>query len=212
MLLGLIGSIAYSSHVIKNDIQAEKIDHKIKPTLEIKENKRQIRKNFNDICKRSGIDIDKKTGNPYDKSQCQKGIEYLQYRGYDPTAVDYFKELFMDKYINKQQGKRNKILIKHRQLLQKYNKSKRGKKLITYRRNIYINEKPDIRMEKIMKNNMWSTFVDNYTYIHGYGTAKYTEIWNLIIPENLFNGYDINDIYDEICYLNNIHNGSFRKR
>ena len=103
MLLGLIGSIAYSSHVIKNDIQAEKIDHKIKPTLEIKENKRQIRKNFNDICKRSGIDIDKKTGNPYDKSQCQKGIEYLQYRGYDPTAVDYFKELFMDKYINKQQ-------------------------------------------------------------------------------------------------------------
>lgn len=36
------GSIAYSNHIIKNYIQAEKIDHKIKPALELKTNKGQV--------------------------------------------------------------------------------------------------------------------------------------------------------------------------
>lgn len=43
------GSIAYSNHIIKNYIQAEKIDHKIKPALELKTNKEQVWNNFLNI-------------------------------------------------------------------------------------------------------------------------------------------------------------------
>ena len=40
MLAGLIGSIAYSGHIIKNDLKAETIDYQTKPTFSVDSNKR----------------------------------------------------------------------------------------------------------------------------------------------------------------------------
>ena len=74
MLAGLLGSMAYSGHVIKNDLKAETIDYQTKPTFNVNQNKKQIRDKFNMICMRAGIKTDN-DDNPIHIDQCHKGME-----------------------------------------------------------------------------------------------------------------------------------------
>lgn len=208
MFIGLIGTIAYGSHILKNDIQAEIIDKQNKPTLNKSTNKSNIRKNFKIICKRAGISLSD-TGNPLDMRQCHKGMEYLQYRGYDTESVQYFKQLFTDKYNDKERGLRYKINKQHQQLMNIYHNSTRPHKLVTYKNDYYGDQEPEQRMNEIMKNVLWSTIVDNYTYIHSDNCAKYTEIWNLKVPANFFNHYNVNNLYKEVCWKEKIKDGGF---
>lgn len=85
MFAGLVGSILYSSHVIKNDIQAEIIDKKTQSTFNMANNEIKLKNNFKSICKRNGIKLDK-DGNPINKNKINVAIEYLKYQGY--TGLD----------------------------------------------------------------------------------------------------------------------------
>ena len=96
MLAGLIGSIAYSGHVIKNDLKAETIDYQTKPTFNSSQNRKKIKTHFVRICKRAGIKL--KNDCPVNKDQCHKGIEYLQYQGYK-DEICYINQKQLNKYI-----------------------------------------------------------------------------------------------------------------
>ena len=61
MLVGLIGTVLYGSYCVKNDIQAITTDNSIKPALNQKDNERKLRINFEAICKRCNVKLDKKT-------------------------------------------------------------------------------------------------------------------------------------------------------
>lgn len=213
MLGGLIGGVLYSSHIIKKDIQAEKDDFLTKPTLDTEENKRKIQANFDTICRRSGITIDKYTKNPLDMSQCHKGIQYLQYQGYDIESVNSFEQTFLNKF--NQQQEKNKLdikkeltnlAIKHQTML------RQGKpyQLIVWRCNYYGDMESEERMQLMRKNGLWRTITkEDSTAIPSTNTSKYTEVWRIVIPKGLLKKNDIKKIYDKVCWVEDIDNGSF---
>lgn len=215
MLAGLIGSIVYSTHCVKNDIKAEVADSKCKPSLNKESNRNNVRTNFTVICKRAGIKLSDK-GLPLDERQCRNGMEYLKYRGYDPESVEYFKKLFHDKYLRQLSNNENTLSQKHSQLKKFLNTHKHNEILVTFRRNYYGNESATSRMEKIMKNSLWRQIVDNYTFVESGSSARYTEVWNLRVPRNFFNSYSNpcgkikeSELYNEVCWLQGLDNGSF---
>ena len=104
MLAGLIGTVLYGSYCVKNDIQAITTDNSIKPTLNQKDNERKLRINFEAICKRCNVKLDKKTKNPFKESDYKLCTEYLKYQGYDNNAIKYFEKIFKEKANNKKQS------------------------------------------------------------------------------------------------------------
>ena len=208
MLAGLIGTVLYGSYCVKNDIQAITTDNSIKPTLNQKDNERKLRINFEAICKRCNVKLDKKTKNPFKESDYKLCTEYLKYQGYDNNAIKYFEKIFKEKANNKKQGKTAKINIKHSQLKNKYKNSTREHVLVTFKKHQYKDSNPTMRMNKLMENELWNTIVHNYTYVNdGYG--KYCEIWNLKVPKNFFSNYNIDDLYNEVCWKQGLTNGTF---
>lgn len=207
-LAGMIGTPIVVGKILKNDIQAETIDNKFKPLLNQQANKNNIKRNFTDICKRCNIQISK-NGKPVNKKQCRKGKEYLAYRGYDDNAIRYFEILFFDYYNKEQNSKRAEINNRHQELLHKFEKSKKPKVLIIYRRNYYSNNNIEKRMNKIYTDTLWNKIVKHHTYIKGKNYAKYVEVWTLEVPKNFFNNIKIDTIYEDICYKLNIEDGNF---
>lgn len=205
MLAGLIGSIAYSGHVIKNDLKAETIDYQTKPTFDSNQNKKRIRDKFNMICKRAGIRIDKE-GNPLDKDQCHKGMEYLQYQGYNNDEVEEFKNIFVQRYDRGKRNKREAITEKNKQLIN-YLNNNAGDELVVIRKRVYkCDTSPEERMSKLLQNNLWSKIVHHHTYIRS-DVGKFEEIWTLKVPKNFFKQISKNKLYDNICYLQGVYNG-----
>ena len=93
MLAGMIGSILYSGHAVKEEFKAECIDNAMKPTFDSDKNEEKIRNRFNYICKRCRISTDK-YGNPYSTDKLNVAIEYLKLQGYSPSNIEYFKRYF----------------------------------------------------------------------------------------------------------------------
>lgn len=204
MFAGLIGSIAYSSHVIKNDIRAETIDYQTRPTFNSSQNRKKIKTHFVRICKRAGIKL--KNDCPINKDQCHKGIEYLQYQGYKNEDIEIFKDLYMRRYELSKKAKRNAIIDKNKQLLN-YCRNHESNELVVLRKRIYkCDTSPDERMNKLLNNNLWRKIVDHHTYIRS-DIGKFEEIWTLKVPKDFFKQINKNDLYDNICYLEDIYNG-----
>lgn len=201
---GLLLSIAYSGHLVKNDIQAEKIDRQCTPTLDTPSNKLNIKVNFTNICKRSGIKLSK-THKPIYSKQYYKGVNYLKNQGYDKDSVEYFKDLFKQKYEDGEREEMESIDNKHRALLKQYNANKNKKELVVFEYQNYHKDNPNERMQKIMQSPLWSTLVHHYTIVPSRYNANYTEVWTLALPI----GYNIKlkDVYREICRQQNVKYG-----
>ena len=206
MLAGLIGSIAYSSHAIKNDIKAETTDYKTKPTFNSNTNKRIISNNFNIICQRAGIKIDN-NGNPLKENQCNKGVDYLKYQGYKNEDINKFKSIYQQRYKQGQLNKRKSIQERNRRLMQLWFDNN-ADTMVVLRKTIYKSyTSPDERMKTLLKNNLWRQIVDHHTYIKSDIIGRYEEIWTLKVPKNFFKEVDKNQLYNDICYLEGVYNG-----
>lgn len=207
MLGGMLLTIAYGSKVISNDIKAEYIDDRCKPTLNVSKNRQKIAKNFVNICKRSGIKLSK-TNKPININEQHKGVYYLQKQGYDKQSVEYFKALFNQKYNEYQGNKHYQIRNKHNQLIRKFdNADANDRILITFRHSHYGNDTPVKRMMTLMEDELWQKIVDNCTYIPSNNSAKYVEIWNLSVPKNFFDTTSTEEVYREICQQKNLKYG-----
>lgn len=210
MLAGLVGSVLYSSYCVKNDLQAITTDNKIKPTFNQQDNKEKIRKNFVSICKRCKVKLDA-NNNPYKESDYKICVEYLKYQGYDDTSINYFITTFKEKANNRRTNKLYQINLKHSQLKQKYDNNIRNNDIfVTFKKHHYNHEEPITRMNTIMENDLWRTIVHHHTYVND-GMGQYCEVWSLKVPNNFFSNYKIEDLYKEVCWIQNISDGSFIK-
>ena len=205
MLAGLIGSIAYSGHIIKNDLKAETIDYQTKPTFSVDSNKRKIRNKFNMICTRAGIKTDN-DGNPIKISQCYKGIDYLKYQGYGAEEIEEFKTIYENKYNKGQNNKKNEIIRENKRLLS-YCRNHECDTLVVLRKKIYRGDTPEERMRSLLQNKLWQKIVHHNTYIKSDVIGKYEEIWTLKVPKDFFKQIDKNKLYDNICKEQDIYNG-----
>lgn len=196
--LGLLGTVGYGLHCVKNDIKAEKTDLALMPTINDKENKADIRKHFTDICNRSGIKLSKEN-EPIYLEDVHIAMEYLQYRGYNHECVDYFKEMYTEKWNRLINRQNNEIRNKHNKILEQCNGFD---SIMTIRCHYYGDDKPQDRMDKLYAYPLWHKLVDNYTYIRGqHGNAKYTEVWNLKIKSGFLTEKEVKQIYKEICLI-----------
>lgn len=199
--LGLIGTLGYGLHCIKNDIKAEKTDLHLIPTINDDENKADIFNHFTSICDRSGIQLNK-DNEPLYLEDVHLGMEYLQYRGYNHECVDFFKEVYTQAWEQLMDKQEKRLRDKHNKLLQQYHG---GDTIMTVRCHYYGDDKPQYRMNKIYSYPLWNKLVDNFTYIRGqHGNAKYTEVWNLKIESGFLTEKQAKRLYEEICVILNI--------
>lgn len=211
LLMGMIGSITYGTYCVKKDIQTTAIDKTIQPTLNQTDDKTLVYNYFDRICERSGIKLSEQK-NPLILNQCHKGMEYLQYQGFNNQTVNDFKEIYIKKFESEQQEQKETIIKKHNALLNKA-KNELKNTLIVFRKEHYGVDEPKERMERIMKNELWKEIVSNYTYIRGNGKASFCEVWTLNVPQDFFKDNFFDDekhqLYKEVCWLENINDGGW---
>lgn len=193
MLAGLLGTIGYMGYYAKQEATAIIGDNVIKPTDTAYEDKQVIARNFKLICKRGNAKLDR-DGNPVNKT-CNQCLAYLQYQGFQKFAVDYFEQLYLDKYNKKHEQERKNLQDKYRRLEQQFydEYDKRETKIIRHWDYGNTHEK----CEKMMKNWFWSHMVKHYNIIDD-GISN-VEVWTISAPPSILK--QIDTIYDEICEM-----------
>lgn len=143
-----------------------------------------------------------------DIRECKIGEEYLMYQGFDEESIEYFKELFNE---NMEMGKYRQIIEieeKHEKYLEMLESDPQDWETTIYRKNYYGNEQIDYRINKLMENELWGKIVcDKPRYIDGEGTAKYMELHVIKAPKPIIN--DLNNIYKEVCWLQELEDGKW---
>lgn len=202
MLAGLIGTVVYGSHIIKNDIKAEQTDYRTKPTFDTNKNQKKIKDNFKDICRRSGIKTDR-VGNPLNDTKIESAREYLRYQGYTENDIQFFTDLFNSKTQQGYDSRINVMKCKNERLKYKLQYTP-STEMVILRRTIYNSHlAPTARMEKLLENDLWSSIVDHYSYIKS-GGNKWEEIWTLKVPKDFFTDIKKEELYKNVCMLQNV--------
>ena len=193
MLAGLLGTIGYMGHYAKQETTAIIGDSVIKPTDTPYEDKIVIARNFKLICKRGNAKLDN-DGNPVNKT-CNQCLAYLQYQGFQQFAVDYFEQLYLDKYNKGREQARKNLQDKYRKLEQQYfdECDKSETKIIRHWDFGNTQEK----CEKMMKNWLWMHMVTHYNIVDD-GISN-VEVWTISAPPSILK--QIDTIYDMVCEM-----------
>ena len=193
MLAGLLGTIGYMGHYAKQEATAIIGNGVIKPTDTPYEDKIVIARNFKLICKRGNAKLDN-DGNPVNKT-CNQCLAYLQYQGFQQFAVDYFEQLYLDKYNKGREQARKNLQDKYRKLEQQFfdEWGERETKIIRHWDFGNTQEK----CEKMMKNWLWRRMVQHYNIVPD-GISN-VEVWTISAsPSSL---RQIDTIYDMVCEM-----------
>lgn len=193
MLAGLLGTIGYMGHYAKQETTAIIGDSVIKPTDTPYEDKIVIARNFKLICKRGNAKLDN-NGNPVNKT-CNQCLAYLQYQGFQQFAVDYFEQLYLDKYNKGREQARKKLQDKYWRLEQQFfdECDKSETKIIRHWDFGNTQEK----CEKMMKNWLWMHMVTHYNIVDD-GISN-VEVWTISAPPSILK--QIDTIYDMVCEM-----------
>lgn len=212
-LAGMIGTPIIAGKMLKKDITNHTVDSVVQPCTQYSsigntiKNKKTIEREFLNICKRCQMTINKQD-ELLDIRECKIGEEYLMYQGFDEESIEYFKELFNE---NIRKGKiRQEIRIeeKHEKYLEMLESDPQDWEATVYHKNYYGNEQIDYRINKLMENELWKKIVTiKPRYIRGEGTAKYMELHNIKAPKPIIN--DLNNIYKEVCWLQELEDGKW---
>lgn len=193
MLAGLLGTIGYMGYYAKQETTAIIGDGVIKPKDTLDEDKQVIERNFKLICKRGNAKLDN-NGNPVNKT-CNQCLAYLQYQGFQPFAVDYFEQLYLDKYNKGRKQTRKNLQDKYRKLERQFfdecNKSET--KIIRHWDFGNTQEK----CEKMMKNWLWRHMVQHYNIVPD-GISN-VEVWTISASPSILK--QIDTIYDIVCEM-----------
>ena len=193
MLAGLLGTIGYMGHYVKQETTAIIGDGVIKPTDTPYEDKIVIARNFKLICKRGNAKLDN-DGNPVNKT-CNQCLAYLQYQGFQQFAVDYFEQLYLDKYNKGREQARKNLQDKYRKLERQFfdECSKSETKIIRHWDFGNTQEK----CEKMMKNWLWRHMVQHYNIVDD-GISN-VEVWTISASPSILK--QIDTIYDMVCEM-----------
>ena len=193
MLAGLLGTIGYMGHYAKQEATAIIGNGVIKPTDTPYEDKIVIARNFKLICKRGNAKLDN-NGNPVNKT-CNQCLAYLQYQGFQQFAVDYFEQLYLDKYNKGREQARKNLQDKYRKLEQQFfdEWGERETKIIRHWDFGNTQEK----CEKMMKNWLWRRMVQHYNIVPD-GISN-VEVWTISASPSILR--QIDTIYDMVCEM-----------
>lgn len=212
-LAGMIGTPIIAGKMLKKDFKNHTVDSVVKPCIQYSpigntiKNKKTIERNFLNICKRCEMTINKQD-ELLDIRECKIGEEYLMYQGFDEESIEYFKELFTENMEMGRSRQRREIREKHEKYLEMLKSDPQDWEGTIYRKNYYGNEQIDYRINKLMENELWGKIVcDKPRYIKGEGTAKYMELHVIKAPKPIIN--DLNNIYKEVCWLQELEDGKW---
>ena len=204
LFAGMVGTILASSYTVKKEIESTSIDKKTQAHYNNWYNEQdKIKYHFTSILKRCNVKYNKKTNRPiaYEPLPC---IAYLRKQGYKEKEINYFKQLYDERYEEEKNEYFNNIDNKHKDLLKTTNTQK--KTYYTFNITNY-NEKTKHSFKKraniLLQDELWKTLVDNYSYYHDGNNL--VEVWNLYLPPNI-KRKEIKNIYMEVCKKQNIHN------
>ena len=192
MLAGLFGTIAYMGHFAKQETTAIVGDMMLEPTHNISEDKEIVEKNFTLLCKRCNAKLDK-NNNPIYKDKHKPCMAYLQYQGFQQPVVDYFRDIYLEKYHTKYENERKQLKNKHQDLRLNFYIEPHETKVI--RKWDYGNTKE--KCEKMMQDSLWYDMVRHYNIVDD-GMSN-VEVWTLTAPPSILKQVDT--IYDEVCTL-----------
>lgn len=198
MFAGLIGTIGYMTHYAKQETKAIIGDSVLQPTHNIRKDKQIIEDNFELICKRCDIKLNKNNQPIYEK-RYRPCVAYLQYQGFSTSVTDYFQQLYLERYNNKHETKIIDITEKHNRLLDTHfdTFNQRTTKVVRYWH--YGNTKE--KCKKMMTNTLWAELVYDYNIVKD--GSQNVEVWIIkTSPEIL---QQIDTIYDEVCHMTGIY-------
>lgn len=210
MALALLGIVAglYAMNEVKKEIKYECIDKAMeKKSTDLNKNKDKIRLNFDKICKRSGMKM--KNGQPTSLEKLFIAEEYLKMEGYNEEEIDYFISLCKGSYNNHIQTKEDERDKRIKKLLKKYENANTDDEILIYRKSIFNSngQTPEERMQQLMHNELWSTIVENYSYITGGAGVKFEEIWTFKVPKGFFRGVNKDKLYKDVCSIEEVYYG-----
>ena len=210
MVLGILGFVAglYAVNELRKEVKYECIDKAMeKKSTNLSMNKDKIRLNFDRICKRSGIKI--RNGQPTSLEKLSIAEEYLKMEGYNKEEINYFVNLCKRKYNNYTRTKENEKNKRVKRLLKKYENANTDYEIIVYRKSIFNSngQTPEERMQQLMHNELWSTIVENYSYIRGGAGVKFEEIWTFKVPKEFFKGVNKDKLYKDVCSIEGVYYG-----
>lgn len=205
-LAGIIGTPILAGKMLKNDIQHGIIDDIVKPTPYYNKNNKIIEDNFFKICRRCHMTMNKQR-ELLDERECNVGVEYLKYQGFDDEQIELFKKLFNENIKDGQHRRKLDTENKHQKYLTMINNQTGGiYQTKVYRKRYYGNEKIEYRLNQIMKDELWQKIVTQKPqYIAGNNGAKYIEIYKITAPKKIIS--DLDNIYKEVCQLQGLESG-----
>ena len=200
MTLGILGTLGYMGYFVKQETKAIIGDNTIKPTYSLASDKSLISKHFKLICKRCDVKLDG-YGNPINKNHYKPCIAYLLYQGFQEPATEYFKEIYLQKYNEKERKKIEDITTKHSDLLSELmlDTSKHQTKIV---RKWYYGSKKSVedKCYKITENTLWNMMVSHWNVVKD--GNRYVAIWTVKAQPEILK--QVNKIYKEVCYIQGI--------
>lgn len=198
MLAGLVGTIAYTGYFVKNETRAIIGDATIQPGETIDESKQKIEQHFSMICKRCGVKLDN-NGNPIHEKHYNVCLAYLKYQGFQSLAIEYFKELYLNKYHHQYENKIDEIKDRHQYLTTLFYDEYDKCETKIFRHWHYGDTEK--KCKKMMNNWFWSHMVTHYNIVKD--SSANVEVWSIKAPPSILK--QIDTIYDEVCILEGIY-------
>lgn len=200
MLAGLIGTIGYMGYYAKQETTAIIGDTIIQPKDTEYENMKIIENNFKLICKRGNAKLDS-NDNPIHQNGYKTCIAYLQYQGFQQPSLNYFEQMYKQKYETKQKNKRKKIEERHQRLSNIFFDEYHTSEKKIFRKWDYSGDTQK-KCDRMMNNWLWSHMAKYPTIVKD-GNSN-VEVWHIYAPPSILKQLD--KIYDEVCYLEKINN------
>lgn len=209
--LGGILAIGYGIWAGRNELSAHQIDSVVKPVFDEEKDWQTVEENFESICSRSGIKLNK-DGIPIKRSEHFSGANYLRKKGFGERIAKRFEEYYLDKFDSYVARKKKELGEIHNSYEASYDPNAYtdtfaciGTGTKVYKRKVNLALKED--MEKLCRaSKLWNSIVYDYSIISY--TWYYEEVWTLkfdweklaeATKETKTEG--IEELYEQVCFL-----------
>lgn len=208
--LGGILAIGYGIWAGRNELSAHQIDSIVKPVFDEEKDWQTVEENFESICSRSGIKLNK-DGIPIKRSEHFSGANYLRKKGFGERIAKRFKEYYLDKFDSYVARKKKELGEIHNSYEASPDPNagtdKFGIRTGTevYKRKVnYANERD---MKKLCEaSKLWNSIVYDYSIINY--TWYCEEVWVLKFSWKKFREATretktkgMRELYEQVCFL-----------
>lgn len=205
--LGGILAIGYGIWAGRKELSAHQIDSIVKPVFDEEKDWQTVEKNFESICSRSGIKLNK-DGIPIKRSEHFSGANYLRKKGFGERIAKRFEEYYLDKfdsYVARKKKELGEIHNSYEASPKENPRTNLETGTQVYKRKVNYANKED--MKKLCRTSkLWNSIVYDYSIISY--TWYYEEVWVFkfdwgkfreAVRETKTEGME--ELYEQVCFL-----------